>query len=95
MLGYSENSISFEIKKVLKDYYEECDGYLMYKNMTTTTDPYVDIRPYNDDEIPAAIDRLINDEEFIAAILQHRFDKRSAWLKSMLSPFVKVYLKFK
>lgn len=21
----------FEIKKVLKDYYEECDGYLMYK----------------------------------------------------------------
>ncbi|CAH8234356.1 Acyltransferase [Vibrio aestuarianus] len=67
----------------------------MYKNMTTTTDPYVDIRPYNDDEIPAAIDRLINDEEFIAAILQHRFDKRSAWLKSMLSPFVKVYLKFK
>ena len=22
----------FEIKKVLKDYYEQCDGYLMYKN---------------------------------------------------------------
>ena len=22
----------FEVKKVLKDYYEECDGYLMYKS---------------------------------------------------------------
>ena len=36
--------------------------------MTVTTDPYQEIRPYNDDEIPAAIDRLINDEEFITAI---------------------------
>ncbi len=34
----NENAISlykkynFNIKKILKDYYKECDGYLMYKN---------------------------------------------------------------
>lgn len=63
--------------------------------MTSITDPYIDIRPYNDDEIPAAIDRLINDDEFIDAILQQRFSKRSKWIKLFLSPFVKIYLKFK
>ncbi|EOH0512697.1 1-acyl-sn-glycerol-3-phosphate acyltransferase [Vibrio fluvialis] len=63
--------------------------------MTSTTDPFVEIRPYNDDEIPAAIDRLINDEEFIAAILQHRFERQPSWLKSLMGPFVKAYLKFK
>ncbi len=41
--------------------------------MTSPTDPYVDIRPYGDDEIPAALNRLINDEEFISAILHYRF----------------------
>ena len=63
--------------------------------MTSTNDPYVDIRPYNDEEIPAAINRLINDEEFIAAILQHRFERQPAWLQSLMGPFVKAYLKFK
>ncbi|EPS3420009.1 1-acyl-sn-glycerol-3-phosphate acyltransferase [Vibrio fluvialis] len=63
--------------------------------MTSTTDPFVEIRPYNDDEIPAAIARLINDEEFIAAILQHRFERQPSWLKSLMGPFVKAYLKFK
>jgi len=63
--------------------------------MNSTTDPYQDIRPYNDDEIPAAIDRLINDEEFITAILNHRFERQPSWLKTMMGPFVKAYLKFK
>lgn len=63
--------------------------------MTSTTDPYFDIRPYNDDEIPAAISRLINDEEFISAILQHRFTHQPQWVKTLMSPFVKTYLKLK
>ncbi len=63
--------------------------------MTSTTDPYQEIRPYNDDEIPAAIERLINDEEFITAIIDHRFERQPSWLKAMMGPFVKVYLKFK
>ncbi|KJY67923.1 lysophospholipid acyltransferase family protein [Vibrio nigripulchritudo] len=63
--------------------------------MTTKTDPYKEIRPYNDDEIPAAIERLINDEEFISAILEHRFSNHAPWFKALMSPIVKVYLKFK
>lgn len=63
--------------------------------MTTNNDPYSDIRPYNDDEIPAAIDRLINDEEFIDAILEHRFENHAPWFKALMSPLVKMYLKFK
>ncbi len=63
--------------------------------MTKQTDPYVEIRPYNDEEIPAAIDRLINDDEFIDAILQHRFSNHASWFKTIMSPLVKVYLKFK
>lgn len=63
--------------------------------MTSNTDPYIEIRPYNDDEIPAAIERLINDHEFIDAIVQHRFASHSAWFKTLMSPLVKMYLKFK
>ncbi len=63
--------------------------------MTTSNDPFIDIRPYNDDEIPAAIDRLVNDEEFISAILQHRFSNHASWFKAIMSPLVKVYLKMK
>ena len=63
--------------------------------MIANTDPYIEIRPYNDDEIPAVIDRLIHDEEFISAILQHRFSNHAAWFKTVMSPLVKVYLKFK
>ena len=63
--------------------------------MTDTTDPYFDIRPYNDDEIPAAIDRLINDEEFINAILHYRFSNHANWFKALMSPILRVYLKMK
>ncbi len=62
---------------------------------STNNDPYLDIRPYNDDEIPAALDRLIHDQEFIAAILQHRFAHQPVWLKPLLSPAIKIYLKYK
>ncbi len=63
--------------------------------MTSSTDPYIEIRPYNDDEIPAAINRLINDDEFISAIVKHRFSTKAAWIRSLVTPFVKIYLKLK
>ena len=63
--------------------------------MTSQTDPYIDIRPYNDDEIPAALDRLINDEEFISAILNYRFTNHAAWFQAIMSPILRVYLKMK
>ncbi|RQW62691.1 1-acyl-sn-glycerol-3-phosphate acyltransferase [Vibrio viridaestus] len=63
--------------------------------MTSTNDPYQEIRPYNDDEIPAALSRLLNDDEFINAIIQHRFEQKPSWVKSLLSPFIKLTLRFK
>lgn len=63
--------------------------------MTQSNDPYFDIRPYNDDEIPAALNRLINDDEFINAIIKHRFASKNRLVRSLIVPFVKMYLKFK
>lgn len=63
--------------------------------MTEVKDIYQEIRPYNDDEIRPAIERLINDKEFIDAILNHRFSAHSAWFQALMSPLVKAYLKFK
>ena len=67
----------------------------MYKKMTTSNDPFIEIRPYNDDEIPAALDRLVNDEEFVSAILNHRFSNHASWFQAIMSPMVKIYLKMK
>ncbi|HCH0719027.1 TPA: 1-acyl-sn-glycerol-3-phosphate acyltransferase [Vibrio parahaemolyticus] len=63
--------------------------------MTANTDPYIEIRPYNDEEIPAALDRLIQDDEFITAILDHRFENKAKWFKTLMSPFLRIYLKAK
>ncbi|CAM2926367.1 1-acyl-sn-glycerol-3-phosphate acyltransferase [Vibrio mytili] len=63
--------------------------------MTANTDPYIEIRPYNDEEIPAALDRLIQDDEFITAILDHRFENKAGWFKTLMSPIVRIYLKAK
>lgn len=63
--------------------------------MTADSDPYHDIRPYNDAEVPASIERLINDQEFINAIVNHRFEHSPRWLSALLSPLVKVLLRFK
>ncbi|MCP4884795.1 MAG: 1-acyl-sn-glycerol-3-phosphate acyltransferase [Flavobacteriales bacterium] len=40
--------------------------------MQDISDPFIDIRPYNDDEVSGAIQRLINDDEFISAIVQYQ-----------------------
>lgn len=63
--------------------------------MNSVEDIYQEIRPYNDSEISDAIDRLICDEEFVSAIINHRFTSTHVWLKTILAPFVKVYLKTK
>ncbi|NVK57064.1 MAG: 1-acyl-sn-glycerol-3-phosphate acyltransferase [Alteromonadaceae bacterium] len=63
--------------------------------MLTNSDSYHDIRPYNDSEVPAAIDRLINDQAFIDAIVSHRFEHSPKWLSALLSPFVKMLLRIK
>ncbi|KEY90140.1 bifunctional purine biosynthesis protein [Candidatus Photodesmus katoptron] len=63
--------------------------------MSFDTSRYAEIRPYNDKEIPSAIARLINDREFINAILRYRFKNYSLWLKNLMAPFMRMYLKIK
>jgi 1-acyl-sn-glycerol-3-phosphate acyltransferase len=63
--------------------------------MSTESDIYQEIRPYNDSEIGPAIERLIGDEEFINALLNYRFKNHAKWFKSVMSPIIKVYLKVK
>ncbi|OOF11154.1 MULTISPECIES: lysophospholipid acyltransferase family protein [Salinivibrio] len=60
--------------------------------MQTVNDPYQDIRPYHDDEVPAAIHRLIQDDEFINAILSYRYPHASGPLGWLLKPALKLYL---
>jgi 1-acyl-sn-glycerol-3-phosphate acyltransferase len=59
------------------------------------TDPYADIRPYNDSEISDAIHRLIQDEEFIHAIVAQRFKHLAGWLQLLVCPWVRLYLRWK
>lgn len=59
------------------------------------TDPFADIRPYRDDEVQAAISRLIADQEFIDAILHYRFPHLSGNFGWLLSAGVKFFLKRK
>ncbi len=63
--------------------------------MQSEKDIYQEIRPYNDAEINAAIKRLINDQEFTAGIINYQFSSLPAWLKKLITPFVKAYLKSK
>ncbi|OOE56826.1 acyltransferase [Salinivibrio sp. ML323] len=60
--------------------------------MQTVNDPYQEIRPYHDDEVPSAIQRLIQDDEFINAILSYRYPHASGPLGWLLKPALKLYL---
>lgn len=63
--------------------------------MQQTNDPFSEIRPFRDDEVPAALERLVNDEEFINAILKYRFPKISGVAGWLIKPFLKHYLRAK
>jgi hypothetical protein len=54
-----------------------------------TMDPFADIRPYNDAEVPGVLARLLDDPEFIDAMTHLRFKqvaRRAGWL---LRPLVR------
>lgn len=63
--------------------------------MQTDNDIYKEIRPYNDDEVGDAIQRLVNDKEFITAILNYRFPQLSGVLGWLLIPLIKRFLIYK
>ncbi|MDA7746216.1 1-acyl-sn-glycerol-3-phosphate acyltransferase [Psychromonas sp.] len=63
--------------------------------MLSDIDKFSDIRPYNDDEIQPAIQRVINNEEFIDAILSFSFPKLAKYLGFVLKPLLRRYFLFK
>jgi len=63
--------------------------------MPTSSDRFSDIRPYNDDEIQPAIQRVINSDEFIDAIVSFRFSKIAKFCGFLLKPLLRRYFLFK
>lgn len=61
--------------------------------MTEVTDNFDDIRPYNDAEVPAAVQRIIADPEFIRAVIRFRFGSASSWLSAIAAPLLTWYLR--
>ncbi len=47
-----------------------------------------DIRPYHDSEVPAVIQRLLNDKELIETIIAFRFPKFPRWLRIFVRPVI-------
>lgn len=62
--------------------------------MQHINDQFYEIRPYNDDEVPAALERLINDKDFVSAILNYRYPYLTRF-SLVLIPVLKQYLRFK
>lgn len=60
--------------------------------MHSNNDKFSDIRPYNDQEIQPAMQRVINNDEFIEAILSFRFPKLSKCIGFALKPLARRYL---
>ena len=47
------------------------------------TDPYIEIRPYRDQEVSAVIADLVADDEFIDTLMALRGNKVARWLPSV------------
>ncbi len=48
--------------------------------MAKVSDKFADIRPYNDDEVAASVQRLLNDDAFLSVIAEHNLPK---WVASI------------
>ena len=53
-------------------------------------DLFAEIRPYHDDEVPAALARLIADDELLAAIAHFRYPLLSRWFGWLLKPLIRL-----
>lgn len=69
--------------------------FIESETMPSNIDKFSDIRPYNDEEIQPAIQRVINSEEFVDAILSFRFPTLSRYVGFCLKPLLRHYLAYK
>lgn len=63
--------------------------------MPNAVDKFSDIRPYNDDEIQPAIQRVIKNDEFMNAIISFRFSKIAKFMGFLLKPLLRRYFLYK
>jgi len=54
------------------------------------TDEFADIRPYHDHEVREVLDGLIEDDEFISAIINLRIKRQTKLMKALAYPFVSI-----
>lgn len=60
-----------------------------------SADKFSDIRPYNDNEIQPSIARVINNDEFLEAIISFRFSKQAKFFGFLLKPLLRRYFSYK
>ena len=58
----------------------------------TSQDPYADIRPYNDEEVPAVVEGLLHNEELLNAIAKYKFPTLSRFFGFALRPLVRMVI---
>ncbi len=56
-------------------------------------DPFADIRPYRDDEIPAVLSRLLGEPEFLQAIARLRLGRLAGLLPALVQPVARCLLR--
>jgi len=56
------------------------------------SDPFADIRPYRDNEVPAVLSRLLNDPELLSAIAQLRLGGAARLVPALWRPVVRYFL---
>lgn len=63
--------------------------------MVSDTDLFKDIRPYRDDEVADAIQRLIHDDEFVGAIAKYRFSALSGIGGPLVKALIRLFLSWR
>ncbi|MEZ5539267.1 MAG: 1-acyl-sn-glycerol-3-phosphate acyltransferase [Pseudomonadales bacterium] len=63
--------------------------------MSVSDSRFDSIRPYNDDEVPAVLARVLEDKELVSALMRFRFPSLPAWMHSFASPLVRLFLRNK
>jgi hypothetical protein len=56
------------------------------------TDPFAEIRPYKDDEVPAVLSRLLDNHEFIGTLATYRLGKVASLFPAIVRPVVRYLL---
>ncbi len=64
----------------------------LYPSEQRLSDPFADIRPYRDDEVPAVLSRLLHDPELLSAIARLRVGPAARMVPAMWRPLVRYYL---